>query len=133
MNIFKTKGIGVAFTVKVTRKPKFVEGKPELSQKGIYSLTVKGGTKTYTTTCTGSGELFAKAWALLAAHFPKAYEKATAIAKAQRTENRAKAKAVRKAKKAAAAPSDVKSLLTLLNRQGKGKGKGNGKIVALFL
>ncbi len=133
MNILNQKGLGVKFVVKCTRKAVFIEGSPEKSSKGHYNLTVSAGAKKFSTTCIGSGELFAKAWAMLAAHFPAAYKKATAISKQQRDENRAKAKTTRKAKKSAASGADVKTLLQALARQGKGKGKGNGKLVALFL
>jgi hypothetical protein len=130
MNILTQKGLGVTFSVKCTKKAVFVEGHPEKSSKGHYILTAKAGAKSYSTNCIGSRELFSKAWAILHTHFPQAYEKAVAIAKAQKAENRAK---VRKPKRTATG-IDAEALLNLLSRQGRGKGtKGNGGVTALFL
>jgi hypothetical protein len=128
MNILTQKGLGVVFTVKCTKKAVFVEGHPEKASKGHYILTAKSGSKSYSTNCVGSRELFSRAWAILHTHFPQAYEKAVAIAKAQKEENRAK---TRKPKKAAAG-IDAEALLNLLSRQSRGV-KGNGRVMALFL
>jgi len=130
MNILNAKGLGFKVTVKTVKKHKFVEGRPEESHKGVYNLTLSGGGKSHEAkNIVGTHDLFAKAYAMAAIYFPKGYAKFQAQAKVERDANKAAAKASRKAKKAAAAPADLKGLLTLLNRQKK----GNGKVLALFL
>jgi len=128
-NILSMKGLGVKVTVKVIKKHKFVDGSPELSHKGEYTLTLSAGSKSVSTKCVGTGELFAKCYAMMSVHFPKSYAKFQAISKVEKAANKAKAKANHKAKKAAASGVDLKSLAALLNRAKK----GNGKMLALFL
>ena len=129
MNILTQKGLGVKVSVKTVKKAVFVEGRPERSHKGIYTLTLAGsGKEIVAHNVMGANELYKKAYAMMQAYFPKAYEKFKAIAKAN------KAKANRRVAKKAVVGSDVKALLNLL-RQGKGKAgakRGNGKIIALF-